>query len=186
VTASTLVTRLVHHVRAEHASTGRALAPLRASLEDAPPGWRITVQGADVVITARDGIAAPASPQFALITVADPLAALRLAEPTARVKLTAPALTHSFAPRPMTLTVELVTRPDGEPRPGATLTAHGTGASPVALPEVTSEPGLYRSATRVWTRAFHPLTLRIGDDVLARLSLDFTSADTRVRLVDPT
>jgi hypothetical protein len=181
-----LITKLRHHVRAAHAATGQGIAPLRAALEVTPPGWYVGVKGADVVVTAREGVPEPAAPPVALITVADPLTALWVAPTSVRVNLTAPELTATFAPVAMTLTVELVAKAGGAPSPGRALVARGSGAPDVALPEVAGEPGTYRSASRVWTAAHVPLELRIGATVLARLTLDFTRADTRVRVVDPT
>jgi hypothetical protein len=184
--AASLVTRLVHHVHVEHAATGQALAPLRASLLVPPPGWFLGVKGADVIVTARDGVPDPDETPVARISLADPLLALRVAEPTAEVQLTAAELVHELDPLPMTLTVELVKKADGEPSEGADLKAHGDGVPPVDLTEVPGEAGLYRSPERVWTSAFHPLELRVADTVVARTTIDYTRADTRVRAVDPT
>lgn len=184
--AASLVTRLAHHVRVEHAVTGRGLAPLRASLLDPPPGWTLRVKGADVVVTARDGLPDPDEAPVARIGLADPLLALRVAEPTAEVELTAAELVHRLDPVPMTLTVELLQKEGGGPSEGADLEAHGSGVPPVALAEVPGESGVYRSPERVWSSAFHPLELRVADTVAAQTTIDFTRADTRVRAVDPT
>jgi hypothetical protein len=184
--AASLVTRLRHHLRAQHAATGQALAPLSASLVKPPPGWHLGVKGADIVVTARDGVPDPDENPVALITLGDPLIALRVAQPSVAVELDAPELVHEFEPVPMTLTVELVKKADGEPSEGADLKAHGSDGAPVDLTEVAGEDGVYRSPERVWTSDFHPLEVRIADTVVARTTIDFTRADTRVRAVDPT
>jgi hypothetical protein len=184
--ADVVVTELRGHVRARHASTGLPFAPLHAVLEDPPPGWHLQVKGADVVVTARQGLADPPSAPVVRLTVGDPVIALRVQQPTAQVALTASAIVHEFQPVPMTLTVDLVAADDGEPQTGVDLKAHGASPPAVDLAEVAGEPGTYRSPARVWTSDFHPLELRIGTTVLTRLAIDFTRTDTRVRVVDPT
>jgi hypothetical protein len=185
VAADVVVTELRSHLRARHASTGRPFAPLHAVLEDPPPGWHLRVTGADVVVTARQGLADPPAPPVVRLTVGDPVLALRVQQPTAHVALTALEIVHEFDPVPMTLTVDLVAATDGKPRTGVTtLRAHGASPPAVDLPE--DEPGTYRAPARVWTSDFHPLELRIGDTVLTRLAIDFNRTDTRVRVVDPT
>ena len=184
VAADIVVTELRSHLRARHASTGRPFAPLQAVLEDPPPGWHLRVNGADVVVTARQGLADPPAPPVVRLTVGDPVLALRVQQPTAQVALTASEIVHEFQPVPMTLTVDLVAAADGEPQTGVTLRAHGASPPAVDLPEVV--PGTYRSPARVWTSDFHPLELRIGGTLLMRLAIDFTRTDTRVRVVDPT
>jgi hypothetical protein len=183
----TLVTELRGQVRARHSSTHEPLTPLQAVLVDAPPDWHAQVKGADVVITARQRVPEPipTTTPAVRLTVGGPIA-LRLEQPTEVVPLTAAEIVHDFDPVPMTLTVDLVLPEDGDPSPGRTVRAHGSSGPAVTLPELAAEPGTYRSPARVWGAAFHPLELRIGTAILARLAIDFTRTDTRVRLVDPT
>lgn len=183
--AERVITRLMHHVRAEHASTGRPLAPLTATLDDPPPGWWASVKGPDVVVAARDGVRAPSAPPVLTLALADPRQAIRVQAPSAKVTLNAPAIVHAFTAVAMTLTVDLVTA-DGEPSPGKDVRARGTAGPSVALPEVAGEAGLYRSAARVWGPAFHPFTLVVDTEDATELTIDFSRTDTRVRVLDPT
>jgi hypothetical protein len=182
--ADRVVTRLVHHVRAQHASTGRPLQPVTAQLEDPPPGWHVSVKGADVVVTTRDGMPAPAQPPVLTLALADPRQTIVMQAPQAQLTLNAPAIVHEFTAAAMTLTVELVTAA-GEASTGQDVKARGTAGSPVPLPEVSGEPGLYRSAPRVWGKAFDPFTLAVGTEDATQLSIDFSRTDTRVRVLDP-
>lgn len=178
--------RLVHHVRAEHAATGRGVAPITAVFEETPPpGWFLRVKGADVVVAVSDWARVPAAPPVLVLTVADPVLALRIQQPSARVTLDQRELVHSFAPAQMTLTIELV-GDDGTPSTGKTVRARGAAGAPVGLAEVGGEPGIYRSPERVWTASFNPLDVVVDGTPVRKLAIDFTRKDTRVRVVDTT
>ncbi len=199
-----LISGQTHVIRAEHAATSEALFPLTARLENAPPGWRIAVHDGDVVVSAllertplptdtdfaalalRKPKPAPAPQPTVIVTVADPLTAAWIDPVEATIPLAATsAIVQAFPPKPMTLTIELVT-PTGAASSGRTVEARGTAGAVIPLTAVTGEPGTYRSPRQVWTKAFHPLELRVGGVLVTRLTLDFHRADTRVRAVDPT
>lgn len=181
----TLIRRLRHHVLARHAATLEPV-PVRASFVGAmPPGWHLEVKAADVVVSARDGAPVPPATPRIDVTARDPVVASRLAAPSAEIQLDQPVIEHEFDALPMTLTVELV-KPDGNPSGGRTVRARGRGNVSVPLPEVGGEPGVYRSAARVWTNTHHPLDVVVGTTPVRKTVLDFQSADTRVRLIDPT
>lgn len=184
--SDSLVVRLAHDVRAEHASTGRGISPLSAVFEDgAPPGWHLEIKGEHVVVTARDGIDPPAAAPVIVLTVTDPMVAMRLAQPSVRVTLDQPEIVRQFDPVPMTLTVDLVAD-DGTASTGKTVRARGSAGAPVALPEVATEPGTYRSAARLWRSTFNPLDVAVDGTSVRTLAIDFTRKDTRVRVVDTT
>jgi hypothetical protein len=181
-----LVVRLKHVIRAEHASTGRVVSPIRATFDGpAPPGWHLRARGSEIVVTARDGVPAPAALPDVRLTLADPALAIRVDQPVATVALTDAEIVHRYQPVPMTLTVELASSTGG-PVTGKTVQARGMGAAAVALPELGDEAGTYRSAARVWPASFHPLDVLVDGTPVRKLSIDFTSKDTRVRVLDTT
>ncbi len=185
--ASTTV-RLVHLVRLRHPATGAGVPLARAALEPRPYGWSVRVRGSDAVVVARDGVAAPAAPPSLRVTVAAP-GADRLAAADVVIPLTAPELTVDVTPLPATLAVELFTPGTGAPRTGRTVVARaGSGPNPrptIALPESTT-PGTYRTAPVTWAATFVPLDLLVDGDLLRRITVDLTRAETLVRLADTT
>jgi len=185
---ATTTVRLVHRVGLRHAATGEQIAPVAAHLDTVPYGWSLRVHGDDVVVSARDGVAAPTTTPILTVSVADPRIAAVLATPSIDVALVAADITLDVAPVPMTLTVELATAGTGAPRTGRTVTARAaSGPNPkptVPLPEVST--GVYRSAPFPWTAVFTPLDLLVDGDLLRQLAIDFTRTETHVRLVDTT
>ena len=91
-------------------------------------------------------------------------------------------------PAPQTLTVVLTTLGDGDPAAGRTVVARASaGPTPrptIALPETV--PGEYASAPVAWSADFHPADLLVDGALLRQVSLDPTTAATRVHLVDTT
>lgn len=185
---------LKHLIRLRHASTGEPVTPVRARLVEITPdgavdhlphGWSVRVRGGDVIVVARDGVKAPAVPLKVRVTVADPVVAMRLHEPTVDLDLAVGS--HSFQPADMAVVIDLVNQ-DGAPRTGRTLLARATsGPNPkptVPLPE--EAPGVYRSVPTRWTAALQPFDLMVNAVLLRKVAVDFTRKETRVRLVDTT
>lgn len=192
-----VTTRLRHQVRVVHSSTGEPITGVVARLDPAPYGWSLrTLPGGTTVVTARDGVAAPAVPPDLVITVVDGLAADVLVIPTLLDRppntvvagLTAAEIDISLHPVPMTLTVVLTTPSTGVPRTGRTVIARArSGPNPkptISLPEVS--PGTYTSAAVEWPSAFLPADLLVGGNPLRVLSIDLSTKATRVHLVDTT
>lgn len=176
--------RMENHVAVRHASTR---LPIRVDASwdgPAPLGRTIRVRDGDVIVSADDRFPAPGAPPVIVVAVRDPLLAMRLAQPAQQVTLSQPDITLDFDPVPMVVTVQLV-RATGAASTGKTVQARGGGTT-VPLPEVTATPGSYRSAARTWTAAFHPFELLVGGTLVRRVAIDFTRAETRVRVVDPT
>ncbi|MGX4695360.1 hypothetical protein [Streptomyces sp. JNUCC 63] len=197
MTLATSTTRLRHHVRLVHASTGAPIGPLTARLTEAHHGWAARTVPDGVVVTARTDIADPPAPLHLAVTVTDGVLAQLLVFPpspdlpphTLVVALTAPEIEQPLHPVPMPLTVTLVTPSTATgPSTGKTVTARATtGPAPkptIALPEV--EPGVYVSAPNEWTAAFTPAELLVDGHVLRTVSLNGLSASPRIRLVDTT
>lgn len=193
---ATVTTRLRHHVRLVHASTGAPIPGIAAGLRPAPYGWSMRVAGPDVVVTARTDVPAPAAPPTLAITVVDGVAAGVLVIPpvpderpdTVLVSLTAPEIDVPLHPVPMRLTVVLTTPSTGAPRTGRTVVARArSGPNPkptIPLPEVA--PGVYTSAAVEWTAAFLPADLLVTTKLLRVFSIDLTTTTTRIHLVDTT
>ncbi len=193
---ATSTTRLRHHVRLVHASTGAPIGPLTARLTAPRHGWAVRTVPDGVVVTARTDVVVPSTPPHLAVTVTDVALARLLVFPpepdwppyTVLVELDATEIEKPLDPVPMTLTVTLVTPSTGSPRTGRTVVARATkGASPrpeIALPEVA--PGVYASAPAVWTAAFTPAELLVGGALLRTVSLNGLSVATRIRLVDTT
>lgn len=191
-------TRLRHHVRLVHASTGAALTPLRARLVPAPVGWVARPAADGVVVTTRDGLPAPADePELAVTLGAAPWGeVLDLpdlpGQPPRTVMVALDAGTDEIdvpvAPVPMTLEVHLAEASTGDPATGLDVLARATrGPSPrpeVPLPE--TDQGTYVSAAVVWTAALTPFDLVVEGDLLRTAAMDFTTRATRVRLVAST
>ncbi|MDT9694970.1 hypothetical protein [Streptomyces sp. P17] len=193
---ATSTTRLRHHVRLVHASTGAPIGPLTARLTAARHGWAVRTLPGGVVVTARTDVAVPSTPPHLAVTVTDGALARLLVFPpepdwppyTLLVELDATEIEQPLHPVPMTLTVTLVTPTTGAPRTGRTVTAQATkGPSPkpeIALPEVA--PGVYSSALTEWTAAFTPAELLVDGSLLRTVSVNGLSVATRIRLVDTT
>ncbi|MBO3741817.1 hypothetical protein [Actinoplanes flavus] len=190
-----VTTRLRHHVRLVHASTGRAVTGLTARLQPVPHGWGVRTLPDAVVVFARADAAEPAQhPQLA-VTVTGPQRDLLEFAPvpgrpprTVLVDLTAAVIEVPLQPVPMTLTVVLTTAATGAPRTGRTVTCRA-GSGPAPRPEVPlaeEEPGVYRSAAVPWPAVFTPMDLLVDGSPLRTLSMDLTRTATRVRLIDTT
>ena len=188
MTVASTTMRLVHHVILRHTSTGQPVVPVVARLVPATPyGWSVRVRSADIIVSVRDGVAAPTPRPDLRIQVSDPRVATRLSASEVDVALTAAELTHEFHPIDMSLVVRLFDR-NGSPRTGRTLVARATGGSSPrpTIPLAEPEPGLYRSVPTRWTAVFHPFDLLVNNRLLRKLTIDFTTRETRVRLVDTT
>lgn len=192
-----VTTTLRHEVRLVHAGTGRAVRGLRSALEPHPFGWsvRTTPEGVTVVAV-RDDAPAPDADPVLVLTVVDGRTADLLVLPavpgrpprTVVVPLTAPVSDVTVQPAPQTLTVVLTTLGDGDPAAGRTVVARASaGTTPrptIALPETV--PGQYASAPVAWSADFRPADLLVDGALLRQVSLDPTTAATRVHLVDTT
>lgn len=193
---ATVTTRLQHHVRLVHASTGTPITGVAARLRPQAFGWSTRVAGPSVVVASRDDAPPPAAPLALAITVLDGAAADVLVIPpvvdepphTVVVPLTAAEIDVPLPPVPMTLTVVLTTPSTGAPRTGRTVVARArSGPNPkptIALPEVS--PGVYTSAAVQWTSAFVPADLLVGTRLLRVFSIDLSTTTTRIHLVDTT
>lgn len=194
---ATSTTSLVHEVRLIHAATGAAItavsiAPVSGGPAPWPPGWSARVVGGTVAVI-RTAIAGEPAPAFLDLTVADGVLADHLTFPagapaahTVRVPLTAAVVEVPLAPSPMVLTVVLADLGTGNPSVGKAVTVHPSTGADVSLPPVAGQPGTYSSAPRVWGAPFTPADLRIGTTTVRKVSLDFTRAETRIHVVDPT
>ncbi|GAA0473543.1 hypothetical protein Aca07nite_56640 [Actinoplanes capillaceus] len=190
---ASVTTRLRHHVRLVHASTGRAVTGLTARLQPAPRGWGVRTLPDAVVVFARTDAAEPAQPPRLAVTVTGPQRDLLEFAPvpgrppgTVLVDLTEAGIEVPLQPVPMTLTVVLGTAGTGAPRTGRTLTCRAT-SGPVPKPVVhlaEEEPGVYRSAAVPWPAAFTPMDLLVDGNPLRTLSMDLTRTATRIRLID--
>ncbi len=184
---ATTTVRLANRVRMRHTSTGRTI-PVAARLDAVPYGWSLRVRGDEAIVSVRDGAPIPTTAPTLTLTVAEPRLALLVGTPSLSTGLVAADITLDVAPVPMALAVELTTPSTGAPRTGRTVTARATsGPNPrptVPLPEAA--PGVYRSGPFLWTAAFTPLDLLVGGVLLRQLTVDFATAETRVRLVDTT
>lgn len=177
--------RLRHRVTALHDLTGAPIAVDADVAPRLPAGWKLTVRGGDVLLSAWDRAGGLDAATAVELTVRDPALRARLSAPEAAVAVDAPAKTHRFAPAPAALEIEL-RRPDGSPSAGKTVLARagdGSGAT-VALTE--TGPGIYRSPDIPWTPEFHPLEVVADGDSVRKLAVDPTARVTRARLIDPT
>lgn len=176
---------LRHRIHAVHATTGRPITAIAATLtEPLPTGWVFEVRGADVLISAWDDATDTAAMPDIELSVRDPEVAVRLAEPDARIALAVPEMTHQFDPAPSVLEVELIA-PNGSPRSGRAVEARGTTGTLVGLAE-DGTTGLYRSPSTTWTAEFHPLEVLVHGTAIQRVAIDVTHRTTRIRLIDPT
>ncbi|MFI6567426.1 hypothetical protein [Streptomyces sp. NPDC050534] len=193
---ATSTTRLKHHVRIVHASTGAPIGPLTARLTEPRYGWGTRTVPDGVVVTARTDVAAPPVPLRLAVTVTDSVLAQLLVFPpapgqpphTVVVELAGAEIEQALHPVRMTLTVTLVAPSTADPQTGRTVTARATkGPNPkptIALPEV--EPGVYASDPTEWTAAFTPAELLVDGDRLRTVSMNGPFVATRIRLVDTT
>jgi hypothetical protein len=196
VIIATSATRLQHHVRLVHASTGAPIGSVTARLTGARYGWGVRTVPDGVVVSARADVAAPLGPLRLAVTVTDGVLAQLLVFPpapgqpphTAVVELTGAEIERSLHPVPMTLTVTLATPSTAAPRTGRTVTARATtGPNPkptIALPEV--EPGVYACVQIEWTADFTPAELLVDGTLLRTVAMNYLSRTTRIRLVDTT
>lgn len=179
--------RLVHRVRLRHTATGRTIEPVRAR-GVLPYGWAMRVRGGDVVVTAREGLPAPAAAPVITVTIADLGFAELVRTAAVNVTLDAEDITVDIDPVPMTLEVALVTPGTGAPRTDRGVAARAT-SGPAPLPsmpltEAEDEPGVYRSAPAGWTAAFTPLDLVVDGTPRRRFAMNHARSCTRIRLVD--
>lgn len=176
---------LRHRIHAVHATTGRLITAIAATLtEPLPTGWVFEVRGADVLISAWDDASAIEAMPDVELSVRDPELAVRLAAPDATVALAATEITHEFDPAPSVLEVELIT-PNGSPSSGRALEARGTTGTLVGLAE-DGTTAVYRSPSTTWTAEFHPLEVLVDGTAIQRVAIDLTHRTTRIRLIDPT
>jgi len=185
-------TSLVNEVRLLHASTGKAIEAIAVRPTPWPPGWSARVVGGSVVVS-RAGHAGTATPEFVDVAVTDAGLAAHLTFPpdapapsTVRVPLTAAHIDVSLAATPMVLTAILSDLGTGDPSVGKSVTVHPSAGANVTLTEVAGKPGTYSSAAREWGAAFNPADLRIGATTVRKVSMDFSRAETRIHVVDPT
>jgi hypothetical protein len=200
VIVATSTTRLQHHVRLVHASTGEPIWAITARLTTPRYGWSVRTVPDGVAVSARTDVATPPTPLRLAVRVTDGLLADLLTFPpapgqpprTVLVDLTATEIDQPLHPVRMTLTVGLVAPSTGAPRTGRTVTARATkGPDPkpsIALPEVDPavDPGIYRSAPTEWTAPFTPALLLVNGNPLRTVSMNLLSVSTRIRLVDTT
>ncbi|MGC4174821.1 hypothetical protein [Demequina sp.] len=193
---ATSTTSLQYRVRLLHASTGAAIGALSVGPTLWPPGWSARVVSGSVVV-ARTATAGTPAPAFVDVTVADAGLAAHLVFPagadrahTIRVPLAGPPtevpIDVALDPTPMVLTVALKDLGTGNPAVGKSVTVHPSTGADVPLTAVAGKPGVYSSAPRTWGAPFTPADLRIGATTVRKVSLDFTRAETRIHVVDPT
>lgn len=196
MTIATSTTRLQHHIRLRHASTGQPVGPLSARLVPPTFGWSTRVVADGAVVVARTEIADLAAPPRLALTVTDGRVAdvLEIApvsgQPprTVLVNLTAAEINKTLRAVPMKLRVVLILPSTGKPATGRTLVARAkSGANPKpTIPLAEVEPGIYESSAVEWTSRFTPFDLLVGTKLLRTLSVDLTSTSTSIRLVDTT
>ena len=189
---ATSTTSLAFEVRLLHASTGKVIDRIAIGPTAWSPGWSARVIAGTVAVS-RSTFATSLAPGHIDVTVTDPLLAAHLDFPpgpaggnTIRVPLTGPVNEVAVNPTAMVLTVVLVTEGSGAPSVGKTLAVHPSTGADVPLSAVPGSPGTYASAPRVWGAPFTPADLKIGSTTVRKVSLDFTRAQTRINVVDPT
>ncbi|WP_297084629.1 hypothetical protein, partial [uncultured Demequina sp.] len=130
VTYGQTTVRLAHRVRLRHAVTGATITAVDAALPARPEGWTCRVRDGEAIVTVRDHSPTPDAPVEVLLTVTDgrlkdllTLPAPAPGDPpmTVRVALAAEVAAVDVPPAPLTLVVDLVERPSGDPATGRTL-----------------------------------------------------------------
>lgn len=193
---ATVTTLLRHRVRLLHASTRQPIRVGSARLEPSVPGWSVLVRPDSVVVSARGDAREPAAPPVLALTVGDPVLERQLVFPpvegrppgTVVVPLTAAGIDVPLRSTPRRLTVVLTAASSGAPATGRDVLARArSGPAPrPTLPLTETEPGTYRSDRVEWPEHFTPADLVVGRRLLRVLSVSFTSAETRIHLVDTT
>jgi len=189
---ATSTTTIVNEVRLVHASTGKVIDAISLRPTQWSAGWFARVVAGTVVVASTTGAGEPA-PAFVDVTVTDPLLAARLvfppgadADATVRVPLVSDEIELPLQPLPMVLTVVLTDLGTGNPSVGKSLSVRPSAGADVPLAAVAGKPGTYSSDPRVWGAPFTPADLRIGATTVRKVALDFTRAETRIHVVDPT
>ncbi|MCD4536382.1 hypothetical protein LRP67_20000 [Nocardioides sp. cx-169] len=185
---------VVHTVTVRHAVTRGPVPGVAVRLVPPSPWWwSVRYVAGAVVLHAQPALVAP-DPDLTpverarrrprvRITVADPLVAATVENPTVELDVTGDH-THELTPVDQTVTVDLRTRTD-TPATGRTVTLAPPGQPAIDLVAVAGTPGRYATDARRWTASETPFDLLVDGALVERHALQPFQTDTRLHAVTP-